>query len=297
MSIQSVISKYPNVVWYDSNHGGSNAGTLENPYTNLTTAMNAQVDAVGILNGTHNFSSRIVPNDGTILVGESTDAVLSCSAGSVYGCGIAVDNQNKSFQLETLKVYHNASSTSVDTRTIIMGGNTDGNTVKIYGCILEMGPNTLGTTAYNRGMFGGRLNKVEYTVHDTTIIAGATTGQGILFGGSNNERCAKSADVQRCTIFVAGGNATLIDLASAFPAGYSYTFKNNILHGAGNSEAFSTRIPTTSSNNCFYNTSYNSSSTGLGTDNIFGDPQFVDTTNGDFRLRPASPCIGAATAS
>lgn len=296
MSIQSVISKYPNVVWYDSNHGGSNAGTLENPYTNITTAMNAQVDAVGILNGEHNVG-RITPVDGTIFVGESTDAVLSSSTSGQYGCAISANNINCSFQLETLKVYHNTTSTSVDTRTIIMGGNADGNTVKIYGCILEMGPNTLGTTAYNRGMFGGRLNKVEYTVHDTTIITGATTGYGVLFSGSNNERCAKSADLQRCTIYVAGGNATLIDLASAFPAGYSYTFKNNILHGAGNSEAFSSSAPTVSSNNCFYNTSYNSSSTGLGTDNIFGDPLFVDKENGDLRLRPASPCIGAGTAS
>ena len=31
--------------------------------------------------------------------------------------------------------------------------------------------------------------------------------------------------------------------------------------------------------------------------NIAQDPQFVDQVNGDFRLRPSSPCIGAATTS
>lgn len=37
--------------------------------------------------------------------------------------------------------------------------------------------------------------------------------------------------------------------------------------------------------------------TGDGTNNVFADPQFVDSANSDLRLRPSSPCIGAATTS
>ena len=51
-----------------------------------------------------------------------------------------------------------------------------------------------------------------------------------------------------------------------------------------------------SNNSCFhqFDDSFNTSG---GTNNVFADPQFIDSANGDFRLRPASPCINAGTAS
>ena len=49
-------------------------------------------------------------------------------------------------------------------------------------------------------------------------------------------------------------------------------------------------------NSCFHQFDISRNSSG-GTNNVFADPQFVDSTTGDFRLRPASPCIGAGTAS
>jgi hypothetical protein len=39
------------------------------------------------------------------------------------------------------------------------------------------------------------------------------------------------------------------------------------------------------------------SHTSGGTDNVYADPQYVDTSTGDLRLRPSSPCINAGTAS
>jgi hypothetical protein len=49
-------------------------------------------------------------------------------------------------------------------------------------------------------------------------------------------------------------------------------------------------------NCCFYQFDDSNNGSG-GTDNVFADPQFIDVTTGDFRLRPSSPCINAGTAS
>ena len=77
-------------------------------------------------------------------------------------------------------------------------------------------------------------------------------------------------------------------------------FKNNIISGSGyeyirhNNDATNTE---TISNNCYFNTA---TTTGNAKDTggaIFADPQFVDSTTGDLRLRPSSPCINAGTAS
>lgn len=50
----------------------------------------------------------------------------------------------------------------------------------------------------------------------------------------------------------------------------------------------------TENNNCYYNIG-ESADTAKGI--IVDDPQFINTANGDYRLRPTSPCISAGTAS
>lgn len=59
---------------------------------------------------------------------------------------------------------------------------------------------------------------------------------------------------------------------------------------------FMADIAANSSNSSFYQMG-SINDTG-GTDNLYDtDPQFVDSANGDYRLRPTSPCINAGTAS
>jgi hypothetical protein len=75
--------------------------------------------------------------------------------------------------------------------------------------------------------------------------------------------------------------------------------KNNIF---ASDDTTGTKLDTLNSwagslNNCCFHQFDDSNNASGGTDNVFADPQFVDSANGDYRLRPASPCINAGTAS
>ena len=76
------------------------------------------------------------------------------------------------------------------------------------------------------------------------------------------------------------------------------TLKNTIIYDFSNTitTSFITEGTATLSGPCDI---LRADGTTLSSDsnNIAQDPQFVDSANGDFRLRPTSPCIGAGTAS
>ena len=72
------------------------------------------------------------------------------------------------------------------------------------------------------------------------------------------------------------------------------TIKNCIVYADNSSSVLGTPSGFTETNNCYYNLNESADpANGI----IVDDPQFVDFTNGDLRLRPTSPCIGAGTAS
>lgn len=72
------------------------------------------------------------------------------------------------------------------------------------------------------------------------------------------------------------------------------TIKNCIAYADNSSSLLGTPLGFTETNNCYYNLNESADpANGI----IVDDPLFVDFANGDYRLRPSSPCINAGTAS
>ncbi len=289
MSISSIQSKYPSAIWYDSNHGGTNSGTLDNPYTSLSTAFNAitsNANVIAILNGTHtgtiNTPSTLGGTADTLtLVGESTSAVLS---------GVLNKATGYDLKLETLKFYNDGSSAYA----ISLLSNTS----TFEGCVLDnnRASSSLQNTTHKGFFEGNNVSIITCRKCVFSVGAGNLTYYGTILGGSANKGFSQ-ATFEHNTIETQGAN----QLISYYnPSLVTLVFKNNIISGSGyeyiryGNAATNTE---TISYNCYFNTA---TTTGNARDTagaIFADPQFVDSPNGDYRLRPSSPCINAGTAS
>jgi hypothetical protein len=100
------------------------------------------------------------------------------------------------------------------------------------------------------------------------------------------------------TLYIECGTTTLpFSYATANSFARCAVSQNNILMADDDAKINTeTSLSNYMNNSCFFqfDNTYNSSG---GTNNIFTDPLFVDSTTGDLRLRPSSPCINAGTAS
>ena len=109
-----------------------------------------------------------------------------------------------------------------------------------------------------------------------------------LFDGSGTNFSLTSSSI---FVKASGVSANGITVATAdIPS----TLKNCIFK-SDTSSAIGASLSSSATNCCFHD--FGSNNTSGGTNNVFEDPQFVDFSTGDLRLRPTSPCIGAGTAS
>lgn len=168
---------------------------------------------------------------------------------------------------------------------------------------------TFNTTTTNPTPNTFKFNKVEHTTNlngGNNGIVYSNNGGKVTFtdnviymrfeGGARFWRYVDTWTIDRNTIHTdLESSVTGMQTDNDWPS----EMKNNIWISNGSSAWNSNAtndIAGHSINSCFYNigTTYNTSG---GTNNVFADPQFVDPANGDYRLRPSSPCIGAGTAS
>lgn len=107
-------------------------------------------------------------------------------------------------------------------------------------------------------------------------------------------------DFQRCS-FHFDLSAHTSSVAAAFGLDNATTLKNCIISADASTFISSSilEFSDTAVNCCINNmgaVNDQGGGTGDGTNNVFADPQFVDSVNGDLRLRPTSPCINAGSA-
>jgi len=143
-------------------------------------------------------------------------------------------------------------------------------------------------TALNRT--SGHFNAADLDVTNSSFF--------LKYTGTGNKvfRTPASLTMTNCSIHCVVSGLPANDISITGGSLSSNSLKNFIF-SSDDSSVFATShdLASKASYSCFHNAG--SANTSGGTNNIFADPQFVDLTTGDLRLRPTSPCIGAGTAS
>ena len=156
-----------------------------------------------------------------------------------------------------------------------------------------------GTTSTAKNTIKG--NKFTVTLSSANIVESQNANTTDFLNNSFNiDYNAGSSLSGSYTLGTMNGNSFYIDIDSSVTSitsafnGTNLVRKNNIWVSTDSSK-IGVSLASNDSFSCFHN--YGSSNTSGGTSNVFADPQFVDSANGDLRLRPSSPCINAGTAS
>jgi hypothetical protein len=286
MTISEIQSTYPSAVWFDKNYTGTTeSGTFAEPYNTFSEAHTAVSDGgvIAVKAGTHQDNLVAMTTKDLTIVGTGHDAILERNA---TGSTLTI-SANVTFIDLTLKSTYSGTSGCF----FAVGGTSGSTLVTLRGC------KCVNTSSTFEGFISGLNNASgDLSVFNSIFeVQGNHADRGVLlrtwFYGSLGD-----VTFDGCTIKLTGGSsANFLGFQKLLTS--TYTIKNTIFVGYTGSETLmastSGQAGTLVDNyNCYSNTGHSG-----GTNNIFQDPQFVDSANGDYRLRPTSPCIGAGTAS
>jgi len=260
---------------------GTGTGTLADPYfqSQIATA-----ETAAGTNGTVLFTDGLYSNvtfdagikyeavnpQGAIMGDDTATVITAFTVGNNYNnTALAWSIKNFKFFNIRFRTNKNQAGTSnvFSSNTVITTSTVTAN----YGAV---------------GVFDGyNAGSGDVQFHNNSILYRSVSGDTIL------SRYINDWDIQNCTFAFLFADATTRAWTSGLPSG-----TKNCIFSSDDASAFPSGLTlnTKATYSCFHNC--NTDNTASGT-NINGDPLFVDTTTGDLRLRPSSPCINAGTAS
>lgn len=268
------------------------AGTLASPWLTIAKAYNSSAvnDTINVAAGTYSWvnqtfsTSRIVA--GAALVQGSTlpTTIFDGSAGV----------KSWTFGETTMQVNNIMFQNFIHTSTgdsVFIGNSLALVTMK--NCVIRNGTMFDGGGSSGSGIVGkcASGNGTFYFLNGLmyNIVAG-TGGSGCYFGLVGNANWG-TVIVRNSTFYTSGANPCAVTNRTA-AAGQLMTMKNCIFYSAS-SRSWHVIYNDYTYVNCSGNLSYNY--TGVPITVIVADPLFIDAANGNFNLKPNSPCIDAGT--
>lgn len=232
---------------------------------------------------------------GTILFTDGTytfSATQTWDAGGFGDMTYKSENDNGAYLLGSSSI-RSLTYGSATTNSVKIEGFKSGN-IFFQGNHLQTTALTLTKINHADTISGTRNNRaVIHTGSATNVCAVSDSSFTVDYSGSDRLfQSLTNSTISRCSFYL---KCTSVGTGGITNSGSAPTSSNTIFM-SDNSNAIADSVvdPSVCTNCCIYQMHANDSSGG--TNNVFSDPLFVDTTTGDLRLRPGSPCINAGTA-
>lgn len=295
-------------IYFDLTSGNDTTGdgSSGNPYQTLTKAHTQASDGDTLIlkDGVHTLvaGSNLIMTKSVTITSESQDANLCVIDGvDLYYYAVQAP-PNKSMTLSHITFTRLLIKNE---QQVVRTRDRHGVTVDVNNCIFSYC--LPGTPAAQDQILGGNAggggNNQIFTVNNCLFYENASLGA--LVGLSTTD--TSTLNINNCTIF----NSTNNIKSFAWQSLGIINMKNNIMY---NNYISNTALVLwiinagvlNFYNNCIYNIGLGNiylamAQTGVESipdvdqNNIETDPLFVDAPNGDFRLRPSSPCIDTGT--